>query len=41
MDKQKYEEVKIEIIRFSSQDVIRTSDDLDGQTPGASGNGNG
>jgi|GEM_PF-5084059 len=36
MDKQKYEEVKIEIIRFSSQDVITASgeDVLEEQNPG-------
>lgn len=41
MDKKQYEEVQIEVIKFTSKDVIRTSDDLDGYTPGASGNGNG
>ena len=41
MDKKQYEEVQIEVIKFTSKDVITESNDVDGQTPGAGGNGNG
>lgn len=34
MDKKQYEEVQIEVIKFTSKDVIRTSDDIETQKPG-------
>ncbi len=37
MDKKQYEEVKIEIITFTSKDVITTSNVTDPFTPGTGG----
>ncbi len=42
MDKKHYEEVEIEIIKFSTRDVITSSsEDLEVQTPGGTPGGNG